>query len=147
MKTIIFVCHGNICRSPAAEWIAKKILQERGREKEFKILSRALSYEEINNDIYPPMKQTLEDFHVPFKRHYADILSKEDYEKADYIFYMDSSNKRIISYRYPMANDKFHHINEFTPQMGDIEDPWYSGRYTLVVQQLIVCINNIFDKM
>ena len=147
MKNIIFVCHGNICRSPAAEMIAKKILKERNKEQDYKVISRALSYEEIGNDIYPPMKQELEDFSIPYTRCYANILSRKDYEWADYIFYMDSSNFRIISYHFKDEAKKFHHISEFTNEIGDIEDPWYSGRYNLVVRQLIKCINDIFDHI
>ena len=73
MKKIIFVCHGNICRSPAAEYIMKRLTND------YIIESRATSYEEIGNDIYPPMKKVLRDHNVNFDRHYASRINYQDY--------------------------------------------------------------------
>ena len=89
MKKIVFVCHGNICRSPTVEYVFKHIAKELGREDEFVVVSKATSYEEIGNDIYPPMKRALIDLNIPFSSHRASRFTKEDYESADYIFYMD----------------------------------------------------------
>lgn len=96
MKKIIFVCHGNICRSPAGEYICKYLVKKFGRENEFSICSRAVSYEEIGNDIYPPMKRELIKNNIPLDRHMAKRITMEDYNHADYIFYMDNSNKYYL---------------------------------------------------
>lgn len=147
MKTIIFVCHGNICRSPAAKYIFDKIVQDLRGNNEFFAISRAVSYEEIGNNIYPPMKETLRRNNIPFSHHYANIISREDYEKADYIFYMDESNKRRLS----NIVDDYKHICfpifKFTPEIREIEDPWYTGRYQLVVEQITKCVNDILHNI
>ena len=87
MKKVIFVCHGNICRSVAAECIMKSMTDK------FKVISRATSYEEIGNDIYTPMKRELIKNGIPFARHYAKRIDYKDYEWADYIFHMDEENR------------------------------------------------------
>ena len=84
MRTIIFVCHGSICRSPAAAFIAKQYLKEINRDKEFNILIRATSSEEIGNDVYPPMKRELYRRGVPMYPHAAQRIRQIDYENADY---------------------------------------------------------------
>ena len=94
MKTIIFVCHGSICRSPAAAFIAKKYLKEIGRDSEFNILIRATSSEEIGNDVYPPMRRELIRRGIPLYPHAAQRIRQSDYDKADYIFFMDDENYR-----------------------------------------------------
>ena len=82
---ILFVCHGNICRSPAAEFICKKYLKEIGRDSEFSVSSYAVSLEEIGNDIYPPMKRELTSKGIPFDIHYATRITQRDYDEADYV--------------------------------------------------------------
>ena len=89
MKTIIFVCHGSICRSPAAAFIAEQYLKEQGRDKEFNILIRATSSEEIGNDVYPPMKRELYRRGVTMYPHAAQRIRQVDYEGADYILVLD----------------------------------------------------------
>ena len=86
---IIFVCHGSICRSPAAAFIAKKYLKELGRESEFNILIRATSSEEIGNDVYPPMRRELIRRGIPLYLHAAQRIRQIDYDKADYILVLD----------------------------------------------------------
>ena len=83
MKTIIFVCHGSICRSPAAAFMARKYLKELGREDEFKVLIRATSSEEIGSDVYPPMKRELFRRGVPLYPHAAQRIRQIDYDNAD----------------------------------------------------------------
>ena len=85
MKRITFVCLGNICRSPAAEYIFKHIIKQLNKENEYEVISRATSYEEVGNDIYPPMKRTLNSLGVSLNTHHATRFSKDDYENSDYI--------------------------------------------------------------
>lgn len=147
MKKIIFVCHGNICRSPAGEYICKYLVKKLGRENEFSICSRAVSYEEIGNDIYPPMKRELIKNNIPLNRHMAKRITTEDYNLADYIFYMDNSNKYYLDRMFSDERDIIKHINVFTSDIGDIEDPWYSGRYDKVIKEIIKCVTNILKNI
>ena len=147
MKTIIFVCHGNICRSPAAEFIFKKLLKENDLENEYLVYSRALSYEEIGNDIYSPMKEELRYNHIPFTYHEAQILSEKEVKEADVIFYMDESNRRIIEYMFKDYLDKFKPIFIYTSSINKIEDPWYTRRFNLVVKQLEECLKDMIKNI
>lgn len=133
---IIFVCHGSICRSPAAEYIFKSL------SNEHEVISRALSHEEIGNDIYPPMKRELNRRGIPYSRHYATYLTQEDYDWADYIFYMDYSNKNLLDRRWSNS-DKILPIFTFTDSIINIEDPWYTDNYEKVVNQITTCIKDI----
>ena len=139
-KKIIFVCHGNICRSVAAEYIMKNMTND------FDICSRATSFEEIGNDIYPPMKRELEFNNVPLERHHAQRIDFSDYEQADYIFYMDDENASFL-YRMFGSDDKIKPIYEWTPSIREIEDPWYTGRFNVVVSQITQCIQDILNNL
>ena len=146
MKTIVFVCHGNICRSVAAEYIAKKYLLDHGLEKKFKVFSRATSLEEIGNDIYPPMKRELARRGIPFSHHFAEKITQRDYEISNYVFYMDNHNKDYLDF---LLVDFKHIIKPITlyETYDEIEDPWYTSRYEKVCDQLEKCITHIFEHL
>ena len=141
MKKIIFICHGSICRSPAAEFIMKSLT------KDFDVISRAVSYEEIGNDIYPPMKRELTRRGIPFSFHPATRITQKDYEDADYIFYMDSSNKYYLSRMFEDVDNKIHPIFTFTPEIAEIEDPWYTDNYSKVCDQITQCCKDIINNL
>ena len=143
MRRIIFLCHGNICRSVAAEWIARHYAETHALSEPFEIQSRACSSEEIGNDIYPPMKAALRRAGIPFGPHQARRLSQEDYQHSDVIYYMDGSNIRLLGYSFTDHKRIFKPIFEGMP-FSEIEDPWYTGNFDLVVKQLSACIENIF---
>ena len=147
MKTIIFVCHGSICRSPAAAFIAKKYLKEIGRESEFDILIRATSSEEIGNDVYPPMRRELIRRGIPLYPHAATRIRQSDYDKADYIFCMDDENYYSLLRQLDNYKNIIYRINKFTSSINEIEDPWYTGRYELVCDQITECIKDIFANI
>ena len=109
---IIFVCHGNICRSPMAEFIFRQMVKEEGRENEFAISSAAVSYEEEGNGIYPHAADTLRKHGIPYGRHLAHRISKEEYEEADLVIVMDSSNLRLMG-RISENCDKVHKLLEY----------------------------------
>ena len=140
MKTIIFVCHGNICRSVAAEYIMKSLTNE------YIIYSRATSYEEIGNDIYPPMKRELLSNNIPISIHHAKRIDNNDYSKADYIFYMDDENYHSLIRMFGLSN-KIIPIYKWTPSIDEIEDPWYTGRFHLVFEQIYQCIKDILKHI
>ena len=147
MKTIIFVCHGSICRSPAAAFMARKHLRELGREDEFKILIRATSSEEIGNDVYPPMKRELFRRGVPLYPHAATRIRQIDYDNADYIFYMDFENKYSLMRQIDDYKSILFPINKWTNSITEIEDPWYTGRYQLVCDEIEECLKDIFANI
>ena len=147
MKTITFVCHGSICRSPAAAFIAKQYLKELGREGEFDIQIRATSSEEIGNDVYLPMKRELMRRGIALYPHRATRISRADYEHADYIFYMDEENRWSLNRQLEDYKHILFPINKWTPSIREIEDPWYTDRYELVVTEITECIHDIFKHI
>lgn len=138
---IIFVCHGNICRSPVGEILFKRL----DLEKKFNVISRATSLEEIGNDIYPPMKRVLLSHGVSFSRHYATRISKDEFESADYIFYMDLNNLYYLERLFGKSN-KYHLISEYLDNM-EIEDPWYTDRFEYVYNRIEKCVESIYKKL
>ena len=147
MKTIIFVCHGNICRSPAAEWIMKHLLQSYSLEEDFFVFSRATSLEEIGNDIYPPMKRALYNKEIPFYQHHAERITLEELERADYVFYMDSLNKSYMERLFGHLPEKCQIITKYSENIGFIDDPWYTGQFEEVVEQITECCQDIIKKL
>ena len=145
---MLFVCHGNICRSVAAKFICKQLIKEQKLENEFYIDSCATSLEEIGNPIYPPMKKVLEKHHILLEKHYARQITKEDYNNFDYIFIMDNNNMRNIKHLLGEDIDhKIYLIKDFVGKNGYIEDPWYTGNYELVFNDLYDCIQRIIEKL
>ena len=140
MKKIIFVCHGNICRSPAGEFIMKSL------SSSFDVSSKATSYEETGNDIYPPMKRVLSLHNIPISRHYASHIERKDIDEADYVFYMDEENLSSLIRQYG-NNIKYKPIWAYSSNINEIEDSWYTGRYELVYQQIYQCVLDILKNL
>ena len=130
MIKILFICHGNICRSPMAEFIMKQLVTQAGRSGEFEIASAAVSTEEIGNDIYPPAKRMLTAKGVPFEHRAARQMTRADYAYYDYIVCMDQSNLRWL--RYIIGEDSEHKVSlmlQWTGMTRDVSDPWYTGDF------------------
>lgn len=137
MKKIVFVCHGNICRSPLAEFVFKHIVKERNLEDKFVIISRATSCEEIGNDIYPPIKRVLDMHNIFFTRHYATILKESDYFNYDLFLCMDFNNMRNIRHIFKDDKEnKIHLLGEFVSENKEVNDPWYTGDFIGVYNQI-----------
>ncbi len=145
MRHIIFVCHGNICRSVAAEFIAKQLLKEKNNQQ-ITVISRATSREEIGNDIYPPMKKALLRRGIEFSTHQAKQITQDDYEWADEIYYMDQNNLKYLSYLLDNHKKIIYPISKFTLDINGIDDPWYTGEYDIVINELIECVNSILEN-
>ena len=127
MFKIMFVCHGNICRSPMAEFITKKIVSDLGLSSEYLIVSRATSPEEYGNPIYPPAQRELSRRCVSFDRREATLLGLDEYEKYDVIAVMDDKNLRNIKRYFPDDPDcKIRKLMSFCGTSSDVSDPWYS---------------------
>lgn len=134
MKKIMFVCHGNICRSPMAEFIFKDMLKKEGIESEFYVASSATSTEEIwggiGNPVYPPAKAELKKHGIICDGKRAVQLKKSDYDKYDMFIAMDSNNIRNIGRIFGSDPDsKVHKMMDFTDRKGDVADPWYTGNF------------------
>lgn len=128
MKSILFICHGNICRSPMAEFIMKDMARKAGVA--LRVGSAAVSYEEEGNDIYPPAKRTLQAHGIPFSRHHAHRISDAEASEYDVIVIMDTSNKRLLSrILSPMNMSKVHMMMEYAGMASDVSDPWYTGDF------------------
>lgn len=143
MIKICFVCLGNICRSPMAEFMMKKKLKDLNLENEFLIVSRATSYEEEGNDIYPPAKRKLTMENIPFSNHKATRLEPNDYEKYDYFICMELRN--VSNAIRILGDDKEHKI--FTLLDKDIADPWYSGNFNETYDDLEVGLNALINNL
>lgn len=123
---IMFVCHGNICRSPMAEFILKDMVHKAGRDDEFEIASSATSREEIGNPVYPPAKTELAKHGISCKGKYAVQLTKADYDRYDRIICMESYN--IRNAMRILGDDPESKVFRLLPDR-DVADPWYSGDF------------------
>ena len=149
MKTkILFVCHGNICRSPMAEFVMKKMVGEAGLGDSFEIASAATSSEEIGNGVYPPVRRLLNADGIDCSAKKARKMTRHDYDYYDHIVYMDRYNEanilRII------GNDdkgKLCRLLDLTACPGDIADPWYSGNFELTWHQVHDGCSALLDSL
>ena len=134
---ILFVCHGNICRSPMAEVIMKHYVKEAGLEDQFEIASAATSREEIGNPIYPPAKRILAAHGMGDKNKRARQMTMADYEYYDYLIPMEQYNIRNM-HRITGGDPegKIRLLMQFAGRNEDIEDPWYSGDFEGVFDQI-----------
>lgn len=139
MKSILFACHGNICRSPMAEFIFKALVKARGLENRYHVESAAVSAEELGNPIYPPARRCLSQHGVWFdqgKR--ARQITAADYGRFDRIICMDSSNLRLIKRIIPEDREgKIHLLMSYAGTGRDVADPWYTGDFETTFQDIL----------
>ena len=132
MIKILFICHGNICRSPMAEFVLKKMVRERGIEDEFEISSAATSTEELGNPVYPPARREMARHGIDCAGKYARQVKKSDYEHYDFLICADRHNLRNLSYIIGEdSENKVSLLLDYTGTTGaSISDPWYTGDFT-----------------
>ena len=123
MIKVLFVCHGNICRSPMAELAFRDMVTKAGLADRFEIASVGVSNEEAGNPVYPPARQQLAAHGISAKGKYAKKITQSDVDYYDHIFYMDSSNGRALRRMFPQET-KF---RSFLSR--DVADPWYYGNF------------------
>ena len=130
MIKILFICHGNICRSPMAEFVMKSLIKEAGCSDEFLIASAATSREEIGNSVYPPVRKLLNAHGIDCSGKTARQLEKHDYDQFDFLIGMDSANLRNMN-RICGGDPagKIHLLMDYTDRPGDVADPWYTGDF------------------
>ena len=139
MTRILFICHGNICRSPMAEMIMKELVRRRRMEDRFLIASCATSTEEIGNPVYPPARAELARRGIPCEKRGARQLTRADYDRFDLLVCMDSMNLRNL--RRIIPDDpagKVCRLMDYTDRSGrDVADPWYSDQFDLCYDDLL----------
>ena len=138
MIKVLFICHGNICRSPMAEFVMKDLVKKAGMERQFVIESAATSTEEIGNPVYPPARRTLAEHGISCSGHAARQLKGSDYEKYDLLIGMDRANLRNMS-RICGGDPagKMHLLLDYTARPGEVADPWYTGNFEETWQDVL----------
>lgn len=142
MIKVLFVCHGNICRSPMAEFIFKDMVQKRGLSEQFYIASAATSTEEIwngvGNPVYPPAREELARHGLSCKGKRAVQITRQDYVKYDYILGMDSRNMRnMLRILKQDPEGKVKLLLDYSDESRDIADPWYTGNFAVTYADIV----------
>lgn len=148
MIKILFVCHGNICRSPMAEFVMKRLVKEKHLEKEFIIQSAATSREELGNPVYPPARKIMAQHGLSCSGKIAVQMTKADYAKYDYIIAMDSMNVRNIMRIIGSDRDsKVSLLMSFTGSSRGVADPWYTGDFDTTYRDVTEGCNALLDHI
>ena len=130
MTTILFLCHGNICRSPMAEMIFRDLADKAGCGERFRAVSAALTDDEIGNDIFPPAKRMLRQKGVPFVRHRAHRVTRAELEDAQLVIIMDEENRWLLHRLFGSGFDgKTRLMMEYAGERRDVADPWYTDDF------------------
>ena len=148
MIRVLFICHGNICRSPMAEFIMKELVRERGLEDSFEIRSCATSTEEIwngvGNPVYPPAKRELAKHGIDCAGKRAVQLTPADYELYDYLICMDRNNVRN-AVRITGRGEKYRLLLEYAGESRDVADPWYTGDFERTYEDVLKGCTALLD--
>ena len=138
MVKILFICHGNICRSPMAEFVMKDLVQRAGLEARFHIESAATSTEEIGNPVYPPARRKLAEHGISCAGKTARQLTRADYSEYDFLIGMDRANLRNMQ-RICGGDpaNKLSLLRDYTSRPGDVADPWYTGDFETTWQDVL----------
>ena len=148
MNKILFICHGNICRSPMAEFVMKDLVKKAGLESKFQIESAATSTEEIGNPVYPPARRKLAEHGINCSGKRARQLLNSDYEKYDLLIGMDNANLRSM---YKICGgdfaDKMHLLMDFTDHPGEVADPWYTDDFEKTWQNVLAGCQGLLETL
>ena len=138
MVKILFVCHGNICRSPMAEFVMKDLVRQAGLERKYEIASAATSSEELGNPVYPPARRKLAEHGIGCAGKTARRLTKDDYDEYDLLIGMDRMNFRNM-HRICGGDPegKIHLLMDYTNRPGEVADPWYTGDFEETWQDVL----------
>ena len=142
MVKILFLCHGNICRSPMCEFVMKDLVKKAGLEERFHIASAAVSREEIGKPVYPPARRELAKHGIGCDGHAAHQITKQELESYDRIYYMDRSNAQYL--RRLFGND----AEKCRPLLSrDVADPWYTGDFTQTWNDVVEGCSRILEEL
>ncbi len=146
-KRLLFVCHGNICRSPMAEFVMKDIVEKEGLAEYFEIASAATSTEEIGNPVYPLARRKLAEHGIGCAGKTARQVTKADYRYYDLLVCMDENNMRNI--HRLLGGDpesKIHKLLDYTSRPGDVADPWYTGNFDATWRDCLEGCRALLDR-
>ena len=147
MIKIMFVCHGNICRSPMAEFVLKDMVKKKRVEDRFQIASSATSREELGNPVHYGTREKLAEVGISVAGKYAVQLTKADYEEYDYLIAMDSMNVRnILRIIGEDKDNKVCKLLDFA-EGGDIADPWYTGNFDVTYDDIVRGCTGLLEKL
>ena len=142
MIKLLFVCHGNICRSPMAEFIMKDLVAKAGRGSDFEIASAAVSREELGNPVYPPARRELQKHGISCQGHAAHQITDAELAYYDRIYYMDASNARYLRRLFGDSAAKC------SPLLArDVADPWYTGDFTATWNDIVAGCRRILEEL
>ena len=152
MTKIMFVCHGNICRSPMAEFVFKDLIKKRGLEAKYLVQSSATSTEEIwgdvGNPVYPPAREELKKHGIDCSGKRAVQVTRADYEKYDLLVVMDSNNVRnLMRIIGSDPEDKVHKLLSFAGRSDDVSDPWYTRDFTTCYNDILKGCEALLEKL
>ena len=148
MVKILFICHGNICRSPMAEFVMKDLVKKAGVESQFHIESAATSREEIGNPVYPSARRKLAEHGISCAGHAARQLTKADYEKYDLLIGMDSANLRNMQRICGGDPDgKMSLLMDHTERPGDVADPWYTDDFEATWRDVLEGCRRLLEEL
>ena len=142
MVKILFVCHGNICRSPMAEYVMKDLVKKAGLDNKFHIASAAVSREEIGNPVYPPARRELSKHGIDCAGHAAHQITRAELESYDHIYYMDASNARYLRRLFGDDAAKCQPLLDH-----DVADPWYTGDFTATWKDILEGCTAILEEL
>ena len=142
MIKVLFVCHGNICRSPMAEFVMKDLVRKAGIAERVHIASAAVSREEIGNPVYPPARRELQRHGIDCHGHAAHQITRRELEEYDKIYYMDSSNARYLKRLFGSDADKCQPLLDH-----DVSDPWYTGDFTATWNDVLSGCQAILEEI
>ena len=148
MIKVLFICHGNICRSPMAEFLFKNYFKNKGKEKSFLIESAATSTEEIGNGVHYGTKRILNSLGIDCSNKRARQITKSDYDNFDYLIGMDEWNiNNILRIVGKDINNKVYKLLDFTNLKRDIKDPWYTGNFTETYEDIMIGIEGFYNYL
>lgn len=138
MIRILFICHGNICRSPLAEFVMKQMVRDRGIESDFLIASAATSTEELGNDIYPPMQEAMRRHGIEFEHRGARQVKRGELEDWDLLICMDRRNLKNLERMYKnQVKGRVSLLLSYAGRDDEVEDPWYSRDFEQAYEDVV----------
>lgn len=148
MVKILFVCHGNICRSPMAEFVMKQLVEQAGCARRFEIASAATSTEEIGNPVYPPARRKLAEHGISCAGKTARRMTRADYDRYDLLIGMDREN--LAGMHRICGGDpagKIHLLLDYTARPGSVADPWYTGDFDATWRDVQAGCRGLLDTL
>ncbi|MBQ7546209.1 MAG: low molecular weight phosphotyrosine protein phosphatase [Clostridia bacterium] len=143
MIRVLFLCHGNICRSPMAEFVMRELVRQADLSAQIEVASAAVSREEIGNDIHRGTRRKLQEMHIPFTPRSAHQVTADELRRYDYVFLMDASNRAILRRMFGSDADK---ARPLLPDR-DIADPWYTGNFDETYDDILAGCTALLEEL